>query len=92
MIIKKIMQRKLVFISFAVIIMMMNQQFLKAADNSVADSLISTGNKHYLNREFEEAIKCYQQVIELGYEAEELFYNLGNAFYKQSIVSILFKL
>jgi|WetSurSiteA1Bulk_404760.scaffolds.fasta_scaffold00012_8 tetratricopeptide (TPR) repeat protein len=48
----------------------------------IPDSLVSEGNEHYLNREYDLAVKYYTRVIEMGYESAELYYNLGNAFYK----------
>lgn len=47
-----------------------------------ADSLVSAGNKHYMDRDYENAIDCYTRVIEMGYGASPLYFNLGNAFYK----------
>jgi len=59
-----------------------------AAGSSVQpDSLISEGDRHYMNREYESAAACYKQVISLGYISAELYYNLGNAFYKQDSLS-----
>jgi tetratricopeptide (TPR) repeat protein len=49
-----------------------------------ADSLVLAGNKHYMDREYEKAIDCYTRVIDMGYSASSLYFNLGNAWYKQS--------
>ncbi len=46
------------------------------------DSLVVAGNEHYMNGEFELAIDKYQQVIDSGFVSSELYYNLGNAFFK----------
>src|SRR5512145_640824 len=48
-----------------------------------ADSLVVSGNQHYMNREYEKAIDCYTRVINMGYSASALYFNLGNAYYKQ---------
>jgi len=48
-----------------------------------ADSLVVSGNQHYMNREYEQAIDCYTRVIGMGYSASALYFNLGNAYYKQ---------
>jgi tetratricopeptide (TPR) repeat protein len=48
------------------------------------DSIISEGNRHYMNREFDLAARCYTNVIVRGFESAELYYNLGNANYKQN--------
>ncbi|RLD79329.1 MAG: hypothetical protein DRJ10_08990 [Bacteroidetes bacterium] len=53
--------------------------------NAQADSLyllIEKGNKAYTESEFEIAINSYEQVIKSGYSATELYYNLGNAYYR----------
>jgi tetratricopeptide (TPR) repeat protein len=49
-----------------------------------ADSLVIAGNKHYLDRDYEKAIDCYTRVIDMGYSASSLYFNLGNAWFKQS--------
>jgi len=48
----------------------------------VADSLVLAGNNHYLNREYDKAIDCYNRVIRMGYGAPDLYFNLGNAWFK----------
>lgn len=49
-----------------------------------ADSLVIAGNKHYMDREYENAIDCYTRVINMGYSASSLYFNLGNAWFKQN--------
>lgn len=46
------------------------------------DSLISHGNADYMKGNYDAAIKAYKSVIDRGYEAAELYYNLGNAYFK----------
>jgi len=58
-----------------------------AGSSLLPDSLISKGNRHYMNREYELAAGCYKQVITLGYISGELYYNLGNTCYKQDSLS-----
>jgi tetratricopeptide (TPR) repeat protein len=43
---------------------------------------VEQANSHYQEERFEEAIQAYQQVIEAGYHSTQLYYNLGNAYYK----------
>ncbi len=45
-------------------------------------SLIEKGNQQYINEEFELAIETYESVLDSGYEAAELYFNLGNAYFK----------
>ncbi len=44
--------------------------------------LVEEGNQQYINEEFEAAIQTYESVLDSGYEAAELYFNLGNAYFK----------
>jgi len=55
-----------------------------AVNSSKADSLVTAGNQHYMDREYGKAIFCYDLVVSLGYKSASLFYNLGNAYYKRN--------
>lgn len=48
-----------------------------------ADSLLSAGNRLYQDRDYAAAAACYERIIANGYASAELYYNLGNAWYKQ---------
>ena len=50
-----------------------------AEDNA---SLIAKGNKAYTGRFYQQAVDCYLKVVKNGYEAPELYYNTGNAYFK----------
>ncbi len=54
---------------------------------SSPDSLVLQGNKHYMNREYDLAASSYAKVINQGFESGELYYNLGNAYYKQDFLA-----
>ena len=41
-----------------------------------------SGNRHYEMGEYEDAVKNYRSLLDIGYESPELWYNLGNAYYK----------
>jgi tetratricopeptide (TPR) repeat protein len=45
-------------------------------------TLISQANKAYASENYTNAIELYKQVLDQGFEASELYYNIGNAFYK----------
>ena len=51
-----------------------------------------TGNKAYLEEDYEAAIKAYQNVLAEGLHSKEVYLNLGNAYYKngQTASSILY--
>ena len=44
--------------------------------------LVKEGNEYYINGEFESAIDKYEAVLDSGYVSPELYYNLGNAYFK----------
>lgn len=43
---------------------------------------INEGNSLYQEKKFNEAIEVYEKIIENNYESATLFYNLGNAYFK----------
>ena len=40
------------------------------------------GNDAYLKNNFSDAIKSYQELVNDGYQSSEIYFNLGNAYYK----------
>ena len=54
--------------------------------------LFEGANKAYASSEYQEAIKLYQKILQQGVESGEVFFNLGNAYYKQNSIgqSILY--
>jgi len=46
------------------------------------DSLFVSANENYRNGEYEKAIKVYEEIINQNAISAELYYNLGNAYYK----------
>ncbi len=51
------------------------------------NELFDQGNDAYAEGNYREATRIYKQIIEDGQVSSELFYNLGNAFYKQQKVA-----
>jgi tetratricopeptide (TPR) repeat protein len=49
---------------------------------SVNSDLIAKANDAYTQNKFNLAIESYKKVIDAGYESSELYYNLGNAYFK----------
>lgn len=45
---------------------------------------IDSANSNYTNGNYELAIEYYNQVIDAGYEAAEVYYNLGNAYFRSN--------
>ncbi len=52
------------------------------ASASVNQDIIGRANNAYTGNKFKEAIELYQQVIKNNYQSSELYYNLGNAYFK----------
>lgn len=59
-----------------------------SASSQTPDSLFVRGNKHYEMGQFEEAANYFQQAVDSGYVAAELFFNLGNAYFKQNRIAL----
>ncbi len=57
--------------------------FSKASENDV----FKIGNDAYLNNNFEVAITSYRQLEKEGYQSSELYFNLGNAYYKTDSIA-----
>ena len=55
---------------------------LVAQDTAKLDSLYQMGNDAILQEDFNSAIVSYEQILEFGGNHPDLYYNLGNAFYK----------
>ncbi|MGQ7868778.1 tetratricopeptide repeat protein [Sunxiuqinia sp. sy24] len=51
------------------------------------NSLLEKSNDHYTKQEYEEAIAGYQEVLNGNQESAEVYYNLGNAYYKSGQVT-----
>lgn len=64
--------------------------YLKVASNAFSltpDSVFVEGNRLYAEGRYSEAAALYQQVVDSGYVASELFFNLGNAYFKQNLIA-----
>lgn len=46
-------------------------------------NLMNSGNEFYQNKQYEEAIENYEAILKQGYLSSELYYNLGNAYFKK---------
>jgi tetratricopeptide (TPR) repeat protein len=41
------------------------------------------GNQHYIDGEYDKAVTEYEKIIAAGYQSPELYYNLGNAYFRE---------
>ncbi|MEM9647098.1 MAG: SH3 domain-containing protein [Bacteroidota bacterium] len=55
-------------------------------------ALFSQATEHYNNREYSKAIENYEKILENGVHSAELYFNLGNCYYKLNAIgpSILY--
>ncbi|MBK7818975.1 MAG: tetratricopeptide repeat protein [Sphingobacteriaceae bacterium] len=49
---------------------------------SFSNDLIQKAEKAYDNKNYKEAISCYQKLINEGNKSYELYFNLGNSYYR----------
>ena len=63
-----------------------------AANEMDVDSLWNAGNAAYAEGKWEDAIEAYSGIEAQGLESEELYFNIGNAYYKEGDIpmSILY--
>ncbi|MGZ3885429.1 MAG: tetratricopeptide repeat protein [Bacteroidia bacterium] len=48
------------------------------------DELLEKAEKAYEGKDYKKAIACYEQLVKQGYTSPKLFYNLGNAYYRNN--------
>lgn len=58
------------------------------ATEPAGGSLIDSANAAYARGDFEKAANLYEEVSRMGYEAYEVYYNLGNAYFKLDRVGL----
>ena len=46
------------------------------------EELFRQGNLAYQQKEYQEALQYYQQILSQGYESADLYYNIGNCYYR----------
>jgi tetratricopeptide (TPR) repeat protein len=69
------------------IITFLSTCFMVAESRDLQD-LLQAGNQYYLDGEYEMAVQAYQSIIDSGYTSAELYYNLGNAYYKSHDITM----
>ena len=51
-------------------------------NNQVVEDLFEQSNDFYTNGDYQNAVTGYLDILESGYESAELYFNIGNSFYK----------
>ncbi len=54
-----------------------------AISKSQAEELMAQGNKYYQDKQYDNAVDTYQKIISAGFEGTSLYYNLGDAYYRE---------
>lgn len=54
-----------------------------AATAQTPEKRMSQGNEAYTHADYAAAIEAYQSLVDDGYQSANLYYNLGNAYYRQ---------
>lgn len=62
--------------------------FASPATLGEAQSMMEQGNKFYQDKQYEQALDAYHEVINLGYEGTSLYYNLGNSYYREGKIGL----
>jgi tetratricopeptide (TPR) repeat protein len=57
--------------------------FSSLAFGTEEGDLMKAGNDYYQRKQYEKAIDTYKKVIQMGYEGVSLYYNLGDAYYRE---------
>ena len=50
------------------------------------DDLFNKGNDEMVAENYSEAIKIYESILNIGYESSELYYNLGNGYFRLELI------
>ncbi|MDR1056564.1 MAG: tetratricopeptide repeat protein [Prevotellaceae bacterium] len=59
---------------------------ISSAYSSPVDSLWVQANKAYIEGNYAEASEKYEDILALDFESPDIYFNLGNAYYKQNMI------
>ena len=52
------------------------------SNNQQVDEIFKQSNDYYTNGDYEAAVDGYLEIINSGFDSAELYFNIGNSFYK----------
>ena len=61
--------------------------FLQIGFSQSPSILFENANNFYVKGNYQDAISGYKQILDGGFESSELYYNLGNSYYKLNKVA-----
>ena len=73
--------KKILYLIFAI-----NLNVLNAA--SIEEKLFIEANNYMIIQRYSEAILSYEKILDMGIQSGELFYNLGNAYYRNNDIGL----
>lgn len=79
------MSWKKIFQSSFVVVVILLVNNLSFADQQ--ELLFDQGNQAYQDGDYESALKSYEDVLQMGFVSADLYYNLGNTFFKLGVNS-----
>ena len=50
------------------------------------EDMFKKGNEEMVAENYKEAIEVYDSILNLGYESSELYYNLGNGYFRLELI------
>ena len=77
--------KKAGFIKIFALLLLLYSPALQAAP---AETLLDSANSFYISNQFDKAAELYLAVVQAGYEASELYYNLGNSYFKMDQIAM----
>lgn len=77
------MKKDLIY-KIAMVLLFLGSSLFAGLQAQTEQTLFETANEAYKENRYEEAIAAYEQILDKGVEAPDLYYNLGNAYYKQA--------
>ena len=54
----------------------------------IEEQLFTEANNYMINQKYDKAILSYEKILDMGIQSSELFYNLGNAFYRNNDIGL----
>jgi len=67
---------------YSLLILIVTTCLISQGQSSAVNDSVATANQLYNTAKYQDAIRKYQYVLGQGFESSELYFNLGNAYYK----------
>ena len=86
------MEKRHLFNTAVILITMIFSNNLNSQENkdfSDFEDKFTEANNLYNNSKYEKSIEIYFQILDSGIHSAELYYNLGNSFYKLNDLSLI---